>query len=81
MRAQDRIRLQVALTNLSQARQLQRGLLQFFPQAHAQPARMRQEWRRQRPVQVDLLRKQFVAANSLAHTQIFTQFFSLVFIK
>lgn len=81
MRAQDRIRLQVALTNLSPARQLQRGLLQFFPQARAQPARMRQEWRRQRPVQVDLLRKQFVAANSLAHTQIFAQFFSLVFIK
>ena len=81
MRAQDRIRLQVALTNLSPARQLQRGLLQFFPQARAQPARMQQEWRRQRPVQVDLLRKQFVAANSLAHTQIFAQFFSLVFIK
>ena len=81
MRAQDRIRMQVALTNLSPARQLQRGLLQFFPQARAQPARMRQEWRRQRPVQVDLLRKQFVAANSLAHTQIFAQFFSLVFIK
>ena len=81
MRAQDRIRMQVALTNLSPARQLQRGLLQFFPQARAQPARMRQEWRPQRPVQVDLLRKQFVAANSLAHTQIFAQFFSLVFIK
>jgi hypothetical protein len=81
MQAQDRIRLQVALTILSQARQLQRGLLQFFPQAHAQLARMRQEWRRQRQAQVDLLGKQFVAENSLAHTQIFTQFFALVFIK
>lgn len=81
MRARDHIRLQVALTNLSQARQLQRGLLRFFPQAHGQLGRMRQEWRRQHRAQVDLLRKQFVAENSLAHTQIFTQFFSLVFIK